>query len=76
MILIQLKQYLQNQRTLSLFDITSRFNIDAEIARDMLQLWVNKGKVRKSQKTNQCGTQCSKCHPFIRELYEWVGEPV
>lgn len=70
--LIQLKQHIKNHRFVSLFDLTSHFNIEAQILRDMLQLWVRKGKIRERKKTNSCRVKCIKCHPFMTEIYEWI----
>jgi putative ferrous iron transport protein C len=72
MILMKVKEYLKTQRLVSLFDLTTRFNLDPEIVREMLKLFISKGKLRLQQKTARCGTQCAKCHPAMTELYEWV----
>lgn len=72
MILLKIKDYLKSQRLVSLFDLTTRFNVDPEIIRQMLKVLINKGNLRQQQKTSQCGTKCAKCHPSMTEMYEWV----
>ncbi len=72
MILTQLKSHLRLNQTASLFDMALRFNTEPNVIRDMLQLWINKGKVRKCMKTPQCGSKCSKCDPLLTEVYQWV----
>jgi hypothetical protein len=66
--------HLQSQKVCNMFELTMRFNSSADVLRDMLNMWIRKGKVRCCRKTNQCGTQCVKCHPLITELYEWIDE--
>lgn len=73
MLLTKLKEYVKTHRLVSLFELTTSFNVDPEILRDMLRLLIRKGKVRQQNKTNQCGSKCVKCHPFVTEMYEWVS---
>lgn len=72
MLLVRLKQHLEIKRLVSMFDMKTRFNLDPEILRNMLQHWIAKGKVRQRNKTEFCGGKCIKCDPLIVELYEWV----
>lgn len=68
----ELRLHLRLNRACNMYDLTVRFNTEAEIIRDMLQIWINKGCLRCSQKTDNCGSKCSKCHPLMTEIYEWV----
>ncbi len=72
MMLITLKQYLQEKRLVSMQDLTNHFKLDPEILRQMLALFIRKGHLQKKIKTNQCGVKCAKCHPLITEIYEWL----
>lgn len=72
MLLIQLKQHLQTHRLVSLADMVRDFNADPSVLRDMLQHWINKGRVRQLNKTMLCRTKCLKCDPLTIELYEWI----
>ncbi|NES96312.1 MAG: sugar metabolism transcriptional regulator [Desertifilum sp. SIO1I2] len=70
MILQQLQNYLRNHTQTSLEDLAHHFQTDADALREMLNLLIRKGRVRKlAQK--QCGSCCS-CAPEHLELYEWI----
>lgn len=71
MILTELKTYLAHAKTATLFELGTRFAIDTEVLRHMLQYLIQKGKVRKAEQPAGCGTQCSKCAPTLREIYQW-----
>jgi hypothetical protein len=73
MLLIKLKQYLHDNHLVSLFELMTKFNIDPDVLREMLKLLIRKDIIRLKNKTNQCGSKCFKCNPFVTELYEWVG---
>lgn len=66
-----IRLHLRLNRVCSLYDLTIRFNTDVNLIRDMLAIWINKGKVGCRMKTDDCGNQCTKCHPHMTELYEW-----
>ena len=72
MLLQRLKLYLRQRRIVSLFDLKHEFGADSDVLRDMLQLWIQKGQVRTVQKTESCGSRCTKCDPLFTEMYEWV----
>lgn len=72
MILIELKQYLQNTKAASLSELVQRFNTEPALLRDMLGHWIRKGRVRQCAKTPSCGSKCQKCSVLVTELYEWV----
>lgn len=71
MMLSELKNSLEKERVLSLFDITQRFNINADLARLMLSRLIQKGCVIKCKKTPACGIQCQQCSELVTELYQW-----
>jgi putative ferrous iron transport protein C len=70
--LLQLKNYIQQHKKLSLAELSHFFNISPELARDMLNCYIIKGKVRPQPKTPKCGSACGKCNPVTTEIYEWV----
>lgn len=72
MILITLKQYLIQRRHVTMQNLINHFKLDPEILRDMLNLFIRKGHLKKKQKTNACGSKCIKCHPNMIEVYEWL----
>ena len=74
MILQHIKTYFMQHKVISLFDLKRELNQDPAFIRDMLQVWIQKGKVRCTQKTASCGVRCTKCDPLLTELYEWIGD--
>ena len=68
-----LRLHLRLNKVCNMFDLTVRFNTEAEIIRDVLQIWIRKGNVCCKRKTENCGGSCSRCHPLMTEMYEWVG---
>jgi DNA-binding IclR family transcriptional regulator len=71
MILQQLQSYLYTHPQTSLEELVRQFQTDADALREMLNLLIRKGRVRKLT-----GKQCYGCHscsPESLELYEWVN---
>ncbi|WP_457664904.1 FeoC-like transcriptional regulator [Thiolapillus sp.] len=75
MILSELKAYLQERGQATLADVVNHFDVDANVARDMLQVWIRKGQVQKLQAAASCGSSCSQCDAAATEIYVW-GTPV
>lgn len=73
MSLLEIKNYLMRVKIASLTSLSSYFNCDSDILRNMLSHWVRKGCVRQCLKTPQCGTKCSQCAVPATEIYEWVA---
>jgi len=72
MILSELRDYLKRQHRLSLLEMANHFDVDADALRGMLAKWISKGKVKRIDMGEACGTSCCKCDPAMTELYEWV----
>lgn len=72
MLLQQIQTHLRTHpQAISLEDISRQFQTDTDALREMLNLLIRKGRVRKL-----AGKPCSKCHscaPESLELYEWVN---
>jgi len=75
MILTELKKYLMARGVVPLQDIAYHFNVDPEIIRPMLEIWLTKGKVRRHVNNPGCANGCCKCKcdPAAIETYEWIG---
>lgn len=73
MSLIELKQYLQSRQEVSLLDLCRTTKRKPEILRDMLAIWMRKGKVCLKQRTDACGSSCSQCDPLFTETYIWLA---
>lgn len=72
MILSDLRNFMQENRRVTLNDLVLHFQVDANALRGMLNKWINKGKVKHSPAGSNCGTSCCKCDPLLTEIYEWV----
>lgn len=72
MILAEIKHYLSSQHSATLHDLSVHFDTDPEALRDMLQLWIQKGKIKMIQTEGGCGGGCSKCTCASIETYQWV----
>ncbi len=70
--LIQVKQYLRERRGVPLQDVALHFKVDVETVRPLLDVWINKGKVRKHAGTVAICKGCCKCDPATIETYEWM----
>lgn len=74
MTLADIKSYLQLNKVASLNDLTIQFDADPETIKDMVNVWIRKGKVQKIEDLNiGCGKCCS-CKMAQDEIYEWIGE--
>ena len=71
MILSNIRDYLKQRGQCTLSDIALHFDTDADAVRGMLDVWIRKGKVKKSSATDSCGTSCQSCDPAATEVYSW-----
>jgi hypothetical protein len=71
MILADLKYLLQTHKALSVHHLAKQLSADPNVIRDMLMLWMEKGKVTKTT-TKTCNIKCDKCDPTLMEVYVWV----
>jgi len=76
MILSELRAYMMLNRRVTLSDLVTHFNVEADALRGMLAKWVGKGKVRQLSKDggSACGASCCKCNPLLTEMYEWLDD--
>ena len=74
MTLADLKHFLQLNKVASLNDLTVQFDTDPDTIKDMVNVWIRKGKVRKVEDLNiGCG-KCCACKVTQDDIYEWIGE--
>ncbi|MGD9157113.1 MAG: FeoC-like transcriptional regulator [Desulfobacteraceae bacterium] len=74
MILTDIKQYLIDNRSASLADLSVRFHTGTDVMRGMLEHWIRKGKLRKLDNCFSCSGCCSFCKSDHTELYEWTDK--
>jgi hypothetical protein len=71
--LSDIKQHLQQQKMLSLAELSQQFQTDAQTMHNMLGVLIRKGHVRQCTKTPSCGTACNQCVLATVQFYEWAG---
>lgn len=81
--LADLRDYVARREVVSLRDLALRFDATPEAMRDMLGVWLRKGRLRKLDpaeasapacSSSGCGTACASCKTPgpEAELYAWV----
>lgn len=75
MILAEVRDYLRERGQASLAEIASQFDASPQVVRDMLEVWVRKGKVQKGLATASCGSRCNQCDSATIEYYFWLQKP-
>ena len=71
MILSALRDYIRQQVHATLADIALHFDAEPTALRGMLDVLIDKGKVRKTSLTTSCGSNCNRCDPASTEIYVW-----
>ncbi|KIE05549.1 hypothetical protein NF27_DP00930 [Candidatus Jidaibacter acanthamoeba] len=74
MLILELKKYIIEHPRVSLLEITKKFNLSGEQARNMLEPWVERGKLDRFKPTRICGgCKCvnDECLVLSMELYTW-----
>lgn len=72
MILTEIKHYLSTRHCATLDDLSIHFDTDPCALRAMLQLWIQKEKIRMISSESGCGSGCGKCTCAPVETYQWV----
>lgn len=72
MILSTIRHYLEIHHVATLNDLAIHSDSAPEVVRDMLQLWVRKGKIRRIQTRSGCDKGCGSCTCAAVEAYQWV----
>ncbi len=60
MILVEIKQFVSQNKTVSLAMVCQHFHISEETAEEMLAVWVRRGKVKR-QELGSCVAGCGGC---------------
>lgn len=58
----------------SLHELTVHFKVSREVLLPMMEVWINKGKIRRCEKESHCGIKCLQCKPSTVEWFEWVSD--
>lgn len=75
--LIAIKQFMAERKLASLSEIAMHFKTEADAARPLLEVWVAKGKMKKTASAQKKGCSgCCQCSTANHEVYEWVANEV
>jgi len=75
MSLIELKNYLRQQKQVTLTDLANHFDTELDTMRALLAHWQNKGKVVQIHHHNGCGKGCGGCCQQEIEIVRWQEKP-
>ncbi|MDF1757957.1 MAG: FeoC-like transcriptional regulator [Legionellaceae bacterium] len=70
--LLQLRDYIQKSKLVSLEQLAREFKSDSLAIQPMLEIWINKGLVEKQETPLSCGSSCSGCNIKTPVYYHWV----
>lgn len=59
--LLQIREYLREQKIASNQQIAREFGLDIEALQPMLEIWCRKGVIAVCQENTACKTRCFKC---------------
>lgn len=66
-----IRNFIQMHRVVSVEQLSREFCIAIEALGPMLEIWVNKGYIRKRNQKENCGTDCRSCYVQRVVYYEW-----
>jgi putative ferrous iron transport protein C len=73
MLAIDIKRYLEHNKTATLSQLSNQFDMNPDNMRDLLSMWVKKGKIKL---TGYCDTKDhANCNTPQDEIYEWLEDP-
>ena len=70
--LLELRNYIQRHHIVSNEQLSREFRIAAEALAPMLDIWINKGLIRKANPKENCGSSCKSCHTTRIDYYELI----
>ncbi len=76
MILSDIKKYIQQRGQVSLEDIALHFDTEPDAIREMLKIWIRKGKIIQQKTAASCGSSCNQCDSASTEIYTWTNNQV
>ena len=69
--LLQLRDYIQRERVVSIQQLMREFHMDESALLPMLSLWVKKGTIEQLQDTRGCQSACSQCKSSTVVFYQF-----
>lgn len=59
--LMQIRKYIDRERIVSTQQLTREFQLELSALQPMLDLWVQKGAIKKCEQSTGCKSACFKC---------------
>ncbi|RUR16682.1 MULTISPECIES: FeoC-like transcriptional regulator [Legionella] len=59
--LLQIRDYIRREGVVSTQQLTREFRLDLPALQPMLDIWLNKGAIKKCQEKGACQSSCFKC---------------
>ena len=72
--LLQIRDYIRRAGIVSTQQLTREFHLEIQALQPMLDLWINKGVIRKCQEKTNCQSACFKCHIHFPEYYQYTSD--
>ncbi len=66
-----IRSFIQDHRMVSIEQLSREFCVAADALGPMLEIWINKGCIRKANQKKNCGSSCNACHVQRITYYEW-----
>lgn len=70
--LLQIRDYICQQKRVSSQQLTREFHMDLPALQPLLDLWVSKGVIQKCQEQKNCQSACFKCGVRALDYYEYL----
>lgn len=71
--LLQIRDYILREKVVSTQQLVREFHIDLPALQPMLDIWVNKGAIKKCQEQANCQSSCFKCRTQPHEYYQYLA---
>ena len=68
--LLHIRDYIQREQVVSTQQLAREFHIDEQALQPMLDIWVNKGVIKRCEEKAGCQSTCSGCKTNAPVFYE------
>jgi hypothetical protein len=67
------RDFMRSQGIASVPELSAHLGVPTEVARALLQKWLDKGRIELVQTLPKC-SGCDRCGPAGQELYRWLPD--
>lgn len=68
----ELKNFIKENKVVSMMDLMMQFNADPDLIRQELQTFIDKGQIKKIENLETKCSSCMACGPMKFEVYEYL----